>query len=149
MEQFESKVTEIISRYIQSHLQRYESDRSANWKAKDTAVFLLTSIAARGATAKQGVTSTNSLIDVVQFFQDHILQDLQPPASGKPAPHPIIVADAIKFLYTFRSQLTKDQLLFVIPALSPYLQSESFVIHTYAAVTIERILSIRNGNDLL
>jgi exportin-2 (importin alpha re-exporter) len=152
MEQFESRVTEIISRYIQGHLQEYASNPTTNWKSKDTAVFLLTSIAARGSTAHHGVTSTNSLIDVVQFFSDHVVQDLQPAsarAAGAPAPHPIIVADAIKFLYTFRSQLTKEQLVSVIPLLSPHLQSESFVIHTYAAMTIERILSIKQSNLLM
>lgn len=102
MEQFESKVTEIISRYIQAHLQQYTADPATNWKAKDTAIFLLTSIAARGSTAQHGVTSTNSLIDVVQFFSDAIVQDLQADAKV----HPIILADAIKFLYTFRSQVS-------------------------------------------
>ena len=145
MDQFESPVTDIISRYIQMHLQQYASNPKDNWKAKDTAVFLLTSIAARGSTAQQGVTSTNSLIDVVQFFSDHVVQDLQP----NQAVHPIIVADAIKFLYTFRSQLTKEQLVSVIPMLSPHLQSESFVIHTYAAMTIERILYIRQNNAVM
>ena len=145
MDQFESRVTEIVSRYIQMHLQQYSSDPAANWQAKDTAVFLLTSIAARGSTAQHGVTSTNSLIDVVQFFSDHVVQDLQPDSATKV--HPIIVADAIKFLYTFRSQLTKEQLVSVIPMLAPHLQSESFVIHTYAAMTIERILNIRQSNN--
>ncbi|KAK9897295.1 putative importin-alpha export receptor [Cystobasidium minutum MCA 4210] len=154
MEQFESRVTEIISRYIQGYLAEYATNPQANWKSKDTAVFLLTSIAARGSTAHHGVTSTNSLIDVVQFFSDHVVQDLQPGASGQAngasaAPHPIIVADAIKFLYTFRSQLTKEQLVSVIPLLSPHLQSESFVIHTYAAMTIERILFIKQNNLLI
>lgn len=153
MEQFESRVTEIISRYIQGYLAEYASNPQANWKSKDTAIFLLTSIAARGSTAHHGVTSTNSLIDVVQFFSDHVVQDLQPSsgqASGASgAPHPIIVADAIKFLYTFRSQLTKEQLLSVIPMLSPHLQSQSFVIHTYAAMTIERVLFIKQNNMLV
>jgi exportin-2 (importin alpha re-exporter) len=153
MEQFETRVTEIISRYIQVHLEKYASDRTTNWKSKDTAIFLLTSIAARGSTAQHGVTSTNSLIDVVQFFSDHVVQDLQPSssssASSTTSPHPIIVADAIKFLYTFRSQLTKDQLLSVIPMLAPHIQSDNFVIHSYAAMTIERILFIKQNNQML
>lgn len=90
-----------ISIALPSH-QQYASNPAANWKAKDTAIFLLTSIAARGSTAQHGVTSTNSLIDVVQFFSDNVVQDLQP---NNTSVHPIIVADAIKFLYTFRSQV--------------------------------------------
>lgn len=149
MDQFEARVTEIISTYIQAHLQRYNADKAAHWKDKDTAVFLLTSIAARGVTAQQGVTSTNSLIRVVQFFEDHVLQDLQASADVANKPHPIIIADAVKFLYTFRSQLTKEQLVSVVPILSPLLQHDSFVIHSYAAMTIERILSIKQKNTLL
>ena len=150
MSQYESRVTEIISRYIQAHLQQYCADPRTNWKAKDTAIFLLTSIAARGSTAQHGVTSTNSLIDVIQFFSDHVVQDLSPESTTANGTtngvHPIIVADAIKFLYTFRSQLTKDQLVSVIPILLPHIQSESFVIHTYAAMTIERILFLKQQN---
>lgn len=40
-------------------------------------------------------------------------------------------------------QLTKEQLLSVLPLLTPHLQNPSFVIHTYAALTIERILFIK------
>jgi exportin-2 (importin alpha re-exporter) len=103
---------------------------------------------------------------VVKFFSDHVLADLQ--ASGG-AVHPIIQADAIKFLYTFRnqvrsfliefptiaadptsvSQLTKEQLLSVLPLLVPHLENPSFVIHTYAAITIERILFIKQKGSFL
>ncbi|KIM90176.1 hypothetical protein PILCRDRAFT_1537 [Piloderma croceum F 1598] len=31
--------------------------------------------------------------------------------------HPVIQVNAIRFLYTFRNQLTKDQLLFILPLL--------------------------------
>jgi exportin-2 (importin alpha re-exporter) len=80
------------------------------------------------------------LVDVVRFFSEHIVQDLQ---GASTAVHPIIQADAIKFLYTFRSQLSKDQLLAVLPLLIPKLESDNFVIHTYAATTIERCLFIK------
>lgn len=87
--------------------------------------------------------------------------------------HPIVQADAIKFLYTFRMQvgrrisylcklsmqltvnsrqppqLTKEQLLAVMPLLIPHLQNPSFVIHTYAALTIERILFIKKDDAFM
>lgn len=93
------------------------------------------------------MTTTNSLVDVVRFFSEHVVQDLQPNPS--PPVHPIIVADAIKFLHTFRNQLNKEQLLQVIPMMLPHLRSESVVVHTYAAATIERILFMRPGGKLL
>ena len=148
MEQFDQQITSIIGRYISAYLQQYQSDPVGNWKSKDTALFLLTSIASRGSTAQHGVTSTNALVDVVGFFSQNILDDIRIGSSGK-QPNPIIVADAIKFLYTFRSQLTKEQLLTVLPILAPRLQDPSFVIHTYAAMTIERILFIKQDGRFL
>ncbi|KAI5479889.1 importin-alpha export receptor [Pseudohyphozyma bogoriensis] len=142
MEQFEAQITGIVTQYVGAYLAQYAADPKGNWKAKDTAIFLLTSIASRGSTMTQGVTSTNALVDVIKFFSDHVLSDLQAPAGSV---HPIIQADAIKFLYTFRNQLTKDQLLSVLPLLVPHLLNPAFVIHTYAAITIERILFIKEG----
>lgn len=146
MEQFEQQVTAIVTTYVNAYLQQYASNAQANWKAKDTAIFLLTSIAARGSTLQQGVTSTNALVDVIKFFSEHILADLQ---AAPGSVHPIIQADAIKFLYTFRNQLTKDQLLSVLPLLGPHLANPGYVIHTYAAITIERILFIKQNNQFL
>lgn len=47
------------------------------------------------------------------------------------------------------TQLTKDQLLTVLPHLAQHLQSSNYVACTYAAVAIERILFIRRGNVVL
>lgn len=139
MEQFEHQVTAIVTQYVGAYLsvslcasakgvtelilvqQQYAADLKTNWKSKDTAIFLLTSIASLGSTVQvrlgdergkgeadaasctqQGVTSTNALVDVIKFFSENILGDLQAPAG---AVHPIIQADAIKFLYTFRNQV--------------------------------------------
>lgn len=82
--------------------QQYAAAPQTNWKAKDTAIFLLTSIATRGSTQQQGVTSTNALVDVIKFFSEHILADLQ---AAPGAVHPVVQADAIKFLFTFRMQV--------------------------------------------
>ena len=73
-----------------------------NWRAKDTAIYLLTAVATRGSTTQHGVTSTNALIDVVQFFSDHVFQDLQ---AQEGSIHPILQVDAIRFLHTFRNQV--------------------------------------------
>lgn len=82
--------------------QDYSRNPRENWKSKDTAVYLLAAIAARGTTSHQGVTSANILVDIVKFFSDHIAQDLQATAGSV---HPILQVDAIRFLYTFRYQV--------------------------------------------
>lgn len=49
------------------------------------------------------MTSTNSLVDVVDFFGQNVYADL---AAAPGSVHPILVVDAIKFLYTFRNQVS-------------------------------------------
>ncbi|KAK2460740.1 hypothetical protein APHAL10511_007210 [Amanita phalloides] len=146
---YEIDTTEIVGKWINQGLQIYNEDKSLDgegWKAKDSAIYLLNAVATRGATVKLGVTSVNALIDVVKFFSDHVLQDLQ---AAPGTVHPILQIDAIRFLYTFRNQLTKPQLLSVLPLLSQHLACDNYVICTYAAITIDRILSMRQGNALL
>ncbi|KAI0684913.1 Cse1-domain-containing protein [Cytidiella melzeri] len=144
----EAETTEVAGGWINQGLQEYNNNKSKedSWKSKDTAVYLLTAVATRGSTSQQGVTSTNVLVDVVGFFSEHIFQDLQAPAGSV---HPLLQVDAIKYLYTFRTQLTKPQLLSVLPLLVTHLGSDNYVCYTYAAISIERILLIKQGNQLL
>lgn len=147
MEFFAAEVTSIVSRYIMQYLEQYRADPAANWKQKDTAIYLLTSIASKSSTAQHGVTSTNELVDVVQFFSDNVFADLQ--SSADDSPSPILQVDAIKYLHTFRNQLTKEQLLSVLPLLVQHLESSQYVTCSYASITIERILALKRDGKLL
>ncbi|KAF7731911.1 importin-alpha export receptor [Apophysomyces ossiformis] len=146
MERFEPQVTAIMSQYISHYLEKYNKNPQDNWKDKNTAIFLLVAIAARSTTAQAGATKVNALVNIVEFFTNNILSDLQ---SDVNAGSPILKVDAIKYLYTFRNQLTKEQLLTVFPLLVKHLQSNDYVVHTYAAIAIERILFIRQGRTML
>jgi len=53
--------------------------------------------------------------------------------------------DAIRFLYTFQNQLTKNQLLSVLPLLVWHLGSDNYVCYTYTAIAIDRIYSSSGG----
>ncbi|KAG0191747.1 importin-alpha export receptor [Apophysomyces sp. BC1034] len=146
MERFEPQVTAIMSQYISHYLEKYNANPRENWKDKNTAIFLLVAIAARSTTAQAGATRVNALVDIVDFFTNNILSDLQNDVN---AGSPILKVDAIKYLYTFRNQLTKEQLLTVFPLLVKHLQSNDYVVHTYAAIAIEKILLIRQGRVML
>ncbi|THH15070.1 hypothetical protein EW146_g5342 [Bondarzewia mesenterica] len=115
------------------------------WKSKDSAIYLFENVAIRTATTF-GVTSTNLLVDVVKFFSDNIFQDLQ---ADPGSVHSVLQVDAIRYLYVFRNQLTKEQLMSVLPLLTRHLASENTVVSTYAAVAIDRILFIRSGNTIM
>lgn len=136
MEQFEQLVTSVVSQYIDHYLSQYASNRSENWKAKDTAVYLFSSIAAKGApTAARGVQSTNPNVDVLDFFQKNIAEDLTGSST-----HELLKVDAIKYLYLFRTQLTQQQWQQAFPLLVQQLNSDNYVVHTYAAIAVERVL---------
>ncbi|BFZ62404.1 importin-alpha export receptor [Saitoella coloradoensis] len=146
MEQFEKSVTSVVTQYITFYLDQYAADRASNWKSKDTAVYLLTAIAAKGVVSQLGVTSTNMMVDVVDFFTKNIAPDL---TASFDEVHPILKVDAIKYIYTFRNQLTKEQLVSIFPILVNHLQSPNYVVYTYTAITIERILFLKRQNAML
>lgn len=138
-EKFETTVTNTVSKYINHYLTQGKTD----WKAKDTAVYLFLSIAAKGAvTAAQGVKTINPLVNIFDFFQQHIASDLTTDDSSEPIPK----VDAIKFLYTFRSQLSAEQWKQALGPLIQNLNSSNYVVYTYAAIAVERVLFLSDGS---
>ena len=137
--QHEELTTNLVSRYVNHFLTEYSSNPSANWRSKDTAVYLFSSIAAKGAvTARDGVKTVNARVNVLDFFEKHIAGDLTK-SEGVP---PILKVDAIKYLYVFRSQLSKEQWSTAFSLLVQHLASPYYVIYTYAAIAVERVLAL-------
>lgn len=133
LEKFEVLVTTVVFKYIDHYLAEGQKD----WKAKDTAVYLYLAIAAKGTvTAAQGVKTVNPHVNVVDFFQNHIAADLLNDSGVEP----ISKVDAIKYLHNFRSQLTKDQWSAAFPPLIKNMASDNYVVYTYAAIAVERVL---------
>jgi exportin-2 (importin alpha re-exporter) len=142
MSRFEGLVTTTSQTYIDHYLQNYAKDPAANWKSKDTAVYLFTAIAAKGtATAAQGILSVNENVNILEFFTTHIAADLQSATA-----EPILKVDAIKFLYVFRSQLSPDLWRAAFPLLVNQLGNDNYVIHTYASIAVERALFMTDAN---
>ena len=143
MTRFERAVSAVVLRYIQHYLSEYAADPSSRWKSKDTAVYLYSSIAARGTiTASQGVTSTNDFANVIEFFQNHVSQDLVSDTGIEP----ILKVDAIKYLYVFRSQITPRQWQEAFPLVVKHLASDNYVVYTYAAIALERIMALTDSS---
>ena len=144
LENFEQGVTKVVSQYVEHYLSEYAKSPSENWKSKDTAVYLFSAIAAKGVTtASQGVTNTNSLVNITDFFEKHLAADLL----AETGVQPILKVDAIKFLYSFRSLMTKDQWQVVLPLLVKHLAASEYVVYTYAAVALERVLFLTDSNS--
>lgn len=134
-------VTEAVMTYVNQFLAEFASN-SKEWKQKDTAIYLFSAISVKGLITAEGVRETNPLVDVVDFFAKNVASDLV-----RPDVHPILKVDSIKYIHNFRTQLTKAQLVDAFPLLSNNLLSSEYVVYTYAAITIERILAIRDPQD--
>ncbi|GAX80072.1 hypothetical protein CEUSTIGMA_g7510.t1 [Chlamydomonas eustigma] len=139
-ERFPQEVTQLFTGYVQAMLSEYAANPVLNWKAKDTAIYLVLALTVQGKTGAQGATTTNQLVSVHDFFASQVLPELQ---SAKVNDHPILKADAIKFVTTFRSLLPKATCLALFPSLISMLGSEYNVVHSYAALAIERMLLIK------
>lgn len=131
---------ELLTNSVMKYVNQFLSDQQ-NWRNKDIAIYLFSSLATKGSVTNIGVTSTNLLVDVVQFFTDYIANDLINTNNNS---HPILIVDSIKYILVFRNQLTKDQLLTTIPLLINHLKNPNPAIFTYAAITIEKLLEMTN-----
>lgn len=60
-------------------LQKYAENPQLNWRNKDAALYLVTSLVSRGATQRHGVTQTSQLVSIPQFCQQNILPELERP----------------------------------------------------------------------
>uniref|UniRef100_A0A8C2LKK2 Exportin-2 n=1 Tax=Cricetulus griseus TaxID=10029 RepID=A0A8C2LKK2_CRIGR len=141
---FEGPVTGIFSGYVNSMLQEYAKNPAVNWKHKDAAIYLVTSLASKAQTQKHGITQANELVNLTEFFVNHILPDLK---SNNVNEFPVLKADGIKYIMIFRNQVPKEHLLVSIPLLISHLQAESIVVHTYAAHALERLFTMRGPNN--
>ena len=84
-----------------------------------------------------GVSETNEAVNIMDFFNTHILPELQ---DTNHASRPVVKASALKFVTTFRNQFSKQELVQLFPMLIFHLGSPIVVVHTFSAFAIERIL---------
>lgn len=139
--QFPQMITNIASRYINHFLSEYSKNPKANWKSKDAAIHLFSSIAAKGTvTASQGAKNINEVVNVLEFFQNNVAKDLVSDTGVEP----ILKVDAIKYLYIFRSQISQAQWHDAFPLLVKQLGSDEYIIYSYAAMALERVMALRS-----
>eukprot|EP00850_Spirogloea_muscicola_P008170 SM000043S15798 [mRNA] locus=s43:232850:238627:+ [translate_table: standard] len=135
---YEQQVTQLFSMYVAEELGKYAQNPMQNWKEKDCAIYLVVALAVKQKTIAQGAVATNNLVNIGDFFQLQIFPELQAQDVNN---QPVLKADALKFLTTFRSQIATVNLL---PNLIGFLTAESNVVHSYAANCIERMLVLKD-----
>ena len=140
---FEGPVTQIFTGYIKTLLQQAAASPD-NWKSKDAAIYLVTAIAAKSRLQGKGVTKLRPIVNVVEFFGSTIVQDLQNANANI-----MLKADAIKYVLTFRQQLSKEQHMAVMPMVVQHLTSDNEVVMSYAAFYVERVLAMKRDGAAL
>ncbi|CAG9793023.1 unnamed protein product [Diatraea saccharalis] len=135
-QQYEDKIMNIFGQYVQLMLQKYSEGGGGAWRGKDAAMYLVTSLASRGGTQAAGVTRASPLVDLGQFAANHAIPELQRADVNE---LPVLKADAIKYLMTFRSLLPKELLINAFPLLIKHISARG-VVCTYAACAIDKLL---------
>jgi len=136
---FEKAVTDIFSEYVGAMLAQYAANPADNWKSKDAAIYIVTSLASKKTTTKHGTTEASDLVNLVDFFHSQIAVDL----SSNIDEFPVLKADAIKYVITFRSVLPRDILLQCFPSITALLRCKNNVVHSYAACAIDRLAMVK------
>jgi len=141
---FEAQITVTFGEYVQTMLANYAANPAANWRSKDAAIYLVTSLATRAKTEKHGITKTNQLVNLADFANQHVVPELQNGVQEVNA-LPVLKASCVKYVMTFRSQLSPEAVKGCLPLVVNFLKAESAVVHTYAAAAIEKSLIMKVG----
>ncbi|XP_041975508.1 exportin-2 [Aricia agestis] len=134
---YEEKIMSIFGQYVEAMLSKYSESGGSAWVGKDTALYLVTSLAARGGTQAAGVTRASPLVDLAAIAAAHVLPELRRPDVNE---LPVLKADAMKYLMTFRSLLAADVLDPAFPLLITHVGGRG-VVRTYAACTLEKLIA--------
>ena len=158
-ERFPRGAGALFSRAVQRLLAEAQAGGPAAWGSKDAALHLVMALMARRGERAPGVSiaaaaaaaaSSNPpppIVDIPSFFAAHVAPELASRASS-PAEQPsngpgadVLAADALRFLSSFRHLLPAADLAAAAPALVALLRVEAAVVHSYAAIVLERLLA--------
>ena len=98
-------------------------------------------VTVRAESAAKGASQLNERVDVLAFYNTHILPELEDQALNS---RPIIKADCLKFATCFRQSFNVGMMLAVCPLLISHLGGVHAVVQTYAAHCLERLLNVKD-----
>eukprot|EP00446_Apocalathium_sp_SHHI-4_P008304 CAMPEP_0177163592 /NCGR_PEP_ID=MMETSP0367-20130122/6494_1 /TAXON_ID=447022 ORGANISM="Scrippsiella hangoei-like, Strain SHHI-4" /NCGR_SAMPLE_ID=MMETSP0367 /ASSEMBLY_ACC=CAM_ASM_000362 /LENGTH=1049 /DNA_ID=CAMNT_0018609427 /DNA_START=1 /DNA_END=3147 /DNA_ORIENTATION=+ len=141
----EAKVTEILVGYVKALMgQAGQSAPEQAERFKDACIYLCIAMAVKGQTQRDGVTVTNPNVNIGDFFTSLVISEL---TSANPVTNrSVLRASCLKFITVFRNQLPREQIGAILPAICKHIAVECPVVHTYAAICIEKLLSVRDKN---
>lgn len=142
---FPQPVTNLFSGYVYALLQDYQKDPINNILAKDCAIYMVMALTILQKTVADGATTTNNFVNINEFYKEQIEPELK---NEKINETPLLKADALKFITIFRRQFSKEIQLEIIPYVLNLLKAQSFVVHSYAAVLLYRLLILKDESPL-
>ncbi len=77
VDKFPGETTQLFSGYVGSLLTEAGGDPAGKWQAKDAAVYLVTALAAKTKTSSAGATTTNELVNLAEFYTNHVAPELK------------------------------------------------------------------------
>jgi len=144
-EYFRPQVSQILSGYLTTLLQEYSKNPATNWIHKDAGMYIVLALSVTVCTRRDGVKEVSKHFDIINFFATQVLPELQVDGKQRQQNLSILKADCLKFVAHFRQLLPQGSYVQIIPLCMNFLSSNEFVIHTYAASSIERLLSVRQN----
>ena len=139
---FGTQTSQYCVGYIDAMLHSYS--QTMDWKAKDAALHLFLSTSVM-STSSSGASELNPNVNILSIFNSHVLSEVTDPNVNS---RPIVKADALKLICIFRSHLPATLLLTLIPNIIAHLSSQYIVVQTYAALCLEKFLSLKDRNPV-
>lgn len=137
---FRATVLQIFCQHLEALLHKYSENPVQNWRIKETAIFLVTSLVSRNSTQKRDATELSHLVSLQIFCDQHIIPELDRLNVNE---FPVLKANAIKFVMSFRTLLSPQTMTACMPNLVRHLKSESQVVFSYAACAIVSVFKMR------
>lgn len=138
----ESKLMDAFGPLLSDMLKSYESNKKANWKHKDLAIFLYSAMSIKGSTRQHGTVAISEFVNVEKFLDENISCELK--SESQDIGCNVLKADALRYITNFRNHISLDLLVLHLPDVVRLVTSANVVVRTYAAITLERLLTMRD-----
>jgi len=140
----EAKVTEILIGYVQNLMGKaQQSTANQAERFKDACIYICIAMAVRGQTQKEGVVEVNPNVQIIDFFTNLVV----PALTAQPlAQNSLLRASGLKFVTVFRNQIPREQMGNLLQAVCGHITSESAVVHTYSAICVEKLITVKERN---
>ena len=145
---FNYDITPTLKHLVSTEFSKYMQDTS-KWQIKVNAINIIIGGFALQYSAATGAISVK--LDESQFLticQQYIFPEIDIKADAESINKlPYLKSTAIKFLYVFRNQIPVQYLCNIVCKLCVFLQAKNFVLSSYAASTIDKLMILKDKNN--